>query len=139
MTERNIKLTIAALTLGLAFSIGALAEGLTKDIYKAHKESIEAEYKVAKSACASMGGNQRDICIAQAKGKEKVALAELKANYQPTAKTQYQARIARVEADYAIAKEQCDDRAGDAKDVCVKEAKAAEAAAKADAKAAMKP
>ena len=43
------------------------------------------------------------------------------------------ARIARTEADYAVAKERCDDQAGDAKEVCLKEAKAAEAAAKANA------
>ena len=42
--------------------------------------------------------------------------------------------IAKAEADYRVAKEKCDDSAGNAKDVCLKEAKAAEAAAKAEAK-----
>lgn len=138
MTERNINLSIGTLTLGLVFSIGALAEGFSKDVYKANKEAIEAEYKAAKSACDSMGGNQKDICIAQAKGRESVGLAELKANYQPSPKTQFEARVAKIEADYAVAREQCDDKAGNAKDVCINDAKAAEAAAKADATAAMK-
>jgi hypothetical protein len=35
----------------------------------------------------------------------------------------------------AVAKERCDDSAGNVKDVCVKEAKAAHVSAKADAKA----
>lgn len=71
-------------------------------------------------------------------GKDKIAKAELEASYKPTRKTRYQARVAKAEADYAVAKERCDDLAGNAKDVCVKEAKAAEIAAKADAKVQMK-
>jgi hypothetical protein len=34
--------------------------------------------------------------------------------------------MAKVDADYAVAKEKCDDFSGNAKDVCVKEAKAAQ-------------
>lgn len=138
MTERNINLTIGALTLGLAFCISALAEGITKDSYKLSKESIKADYQAAKSACASMSGNQQDICVARAKGKEKVGLADLEATYRPSPRKHYAALVAKAEADYAVAKEQCDDKAGDAKSGCVKEAKAAEAAAKADAKAILK-
>jgi hypothetical protein len=42
--------------------------------------------------------------------------------------------VAKAEAAYVVAKEKCDDQAGNAKDVCVKEAKAVEAKALADAK-----
>ena len=42
--------------------------------------------------------------------------------------------IAKAEAEYAVAKERCDDQAGNAKDVCVKEAKSAQTAAKANAR-----
>jgi hypothetical protein len=42
--------------------------------------------------------------------------------------------VAKAEVAYAIAKEKCDDKAGNAKDVCVQEAKAAETKALADAK-----
>lgn len=138
MKELDINLTVSALSVGLAFCITALAEGLTKDSYKADKESIVAEYKADKSACSAMSGNPKDICVARAKGKEKVALAELEANYKPSAGNQHQLRVAKAEADYALAREQCDDQAGNAKDVCVKEVKAAAAAAKAEATAAMK-
>ena len=41
---------------------------------------------------------------------------------------------AKAKAAYAVAKERCDDKAGNAKDVCVKEAKAVETKALADAK-----
>ena len=40
-----------------------------------------------------------------------------------------------MEARYEVAKEKCDDQKGDAKNACVKEAKAEEAKGKADIKA----
>jgi hypothetical protein len=134
----TFNLNVIALAVGLAFSAGAMAQSLSKDDYKAGKDKIAAEYKLAKANCASLSGNPKDICVAEAKGKERVGLAELEAGYKPTSKNHYQARVARAEADYAVAKERCDDMAGNVKDVCMKEAKAAEAAAKADAKAQMK-
>jgi hypothetical protein len=45
--------------------------------------------------------------------------------YQNTAATRENARVARARADYDVAIERCDDLAGNPKDVCVKEAKAA--------------
>jgi len=71
-------------------------------------------------------------------GVEKTAKAELEYRYKPTNTTRYEARVARAQADYSAAKERCDDKAGNVKDVCLKEAKAAEITAKADAKAQMK-
>jgi hypothetical protein len=143
MQEREINLTIGALTFGLVFSIGAVAESLSKDRYQTEKDVMEkdvidADHKAAKSACASLSGNRQDICLTRAKGNEDAALAELEARYKPSAKSRHQARIAKADADYAVAREQCDDRGGDARDLCIKQAKAAEAAARAEAAAAMK-
>lgn len=132
MTQLNIK--VIALAIGLAFSAGAMAEGMSKADYKAAKEKIEADHKAAKAACTSLSGNAKDICVVEAKGKEKVAAADLEASYTPGAKTAYKARVAKAEADYAVAKERCDDMAGNAKDVCVKEAKSALVKGRADAK-----
>jgi len=126
------------LAIGFAFSAGAMAQSISKDDYQAGKDKIAAEYKSARAACASLSGNSSDICVAEAKGTEKVAMADLEASYKPTSKTLYQARVAKAEAALAVAKERCDDMAGNAKDVCVKEAKAAATSAKADAKAQMK-
>ena len=66
------------------------------------------------------------------------AKAELEDGYKPTKKTRYNVSIAKAEADYSVAMEKCDDKAGNDKDVCVKEAKAAQTAAKADAKSLLK-
>lgn len=48
------------------------------------------------------------------------------------------AQVAKAEADYAVANEKCDDKVGNDKDICVKEAKAVETSIKADAEAKMK-
>jgi len=134
----TLNLNAIALALCFAFSTGAIAQSMSKNDYKAGKDKISAEYKADKAGCASLSGNPKDICVAEAKGKDKVALAELEASYQPTQKHHYEVRVAKAEAAYAVANERCDDLAGNAKDVCVKEAKAALTTGKADAKAQMK-
>ena len=136
MNELNIAAIAAA--IALAFSAGALAaQGMAKDEYKAGKDKIAAEYKSATAGCGSLSANAKDVCLAQAKGKQKLASAELEASNKPSDKTRYAVTIAKAEANYAVAKEKCDDKAGNDKQVCLKEAKAAETRAKADAKAQM--
>jgi hypothetical protein len=125
---------------GIAFAgVASAADNngtMSRDMYKADKGKIEAQYKVDKDHCSSMKGNAEDICKAEAKGKEKVAKAELEANYKNTPKSRYDARVAQADADYDVAKEKCDDMSGNQQDVCVKEAKAAHTKAKSDAKVA---
>ena len=129
MNKLNIKAIALAVSLG--FSAGAMAQTMSKTDYTASQNKISSDYKAAKAACASLSANAKDICVAEAKGGQKVANAELEASYKPTTKTRYQARVAKAEADYGVANEKCDDLAGNAKDVCVKEAKAAQTTAKA--------
>ena len=132
-------LTMTAIAAAIAATFGGPATaGMSKPDYLASKDRIAAEYKTAKAGCDPLSSNAKDVCMAQAKGGEKVAQAELTASYQPTVKARYDVRLARAEADYSVAKEKCDDRAGNAKDVCVKEAQAVRTTAKADAKAHMK-
>jgi hypothetical protein len=117
------------------FAVGSMsAFAMTKAEHSSAKTQISADYKSAKAGCSSMSGNAKDICMAEAKGAEKVAKADLEARYTGKEKHQYDLRMAKAEAAYSIAKEKCDDRAGNDKDVCMKEAKAAEVKAKADAK-----
>ncbi|MBZ0069769.1 MAG: hypothetical protein K8F26_13260 [Thiobacillus sp.] len=127
-----------AFAVSLTFSAGAMAQNVSKDNYLSVKDKIAADYKLAKASCDSLSGNPNDICMAGAKGNEKVALAELEASYKPTPENRHQARVVRADAEYELAKERCDDRAGNTKDVCMKEAKSVETAAKADARAQMK-
>lgn len=121
--------TAACLLLGTS----AMAQTMSSADFTTSKNRIKAEYKADKKACDSQASNAKDICIAQAKGKEAVAMAELDHSYKPTPKTQYNVSIAKGEAAYHMAKQKCDDLSGNPKDVCEKEAKAALTTAKADA------
>ena len=68
--------------------------------YAAVQDRIDADYKAAKAACDRLSGNAQDICTEQAKGKRKVAEADLQ--YQRSGKAADAAKAAeiRVEADY---------------------------------------
>jgi hypothetical protein len=134
----NLKISGIALAIGFAFGTGALAQGMSESDYKAAKDAIASEYKSTQARCASLSGNSNDICMARARGGESSARAELDATYRPGAKSRHDAQVAKAQADYAVAKERCDDVAGNTKDVCVKEAQAAQTIAKAAAKAQLK-
>lgn len=110
------------------------AFSLTKDEYKAEKDKIEADYKSAKDKCKDMKGNEKDVCQAEAKATEKKAKAKLEADYKNTPRAQRHMVEENAEADYMVAKARCGAKSGNDKDVCVKEAKAAEKSAKAEAK-----
>ena len=137
---RNLKLDrlLQGFVIGLAVPTLALAAAMSSADYSAAKDRAATEYKAARAQCDSMSGNQKDVCIAQAKAAEKRAVAEAEAQYKNTDKARADARIAAAEADYDVAKAKCDARTGNDKDVCMKEAKAAEVKAKADAKASEK-
>ena len=128
----NLKASLIVAAM-LALSVGQ-AQAMTKPEYKADKARISADYKTDKAACAPMKANAKDICIEEAKAKEKVAKAELEFAYTGKPADQTKVAKAKAEAAYAVAKEKCDDQTGNAKDVCVKEAKAVEVKALADAK-----
>ncbi|MBK8817284.1 MAG: hypothetical protein IPN42_18060 [Methylococcaceae bacterium] len=119
---------IRAMSLAIYFSVnsGAMAEeSLPIDKYESLGKHIDAEYAADKAECEKREGNLKDICDASVKGKMNIAKAELEYNYKPNAKTFYNARIAQADADYSVATEKCDDKKGNAADVCEKEADAA--------------
>ena len=126
------KMTFLAAALSLACS-GAIAAD-SKD-NKAEKQRIEAEAKAAKEKCKDMKGNAKDICMAEAKGNEKVAKAELALKEKDTPKNRYDVAAAKADAQYGVAKEKCDDMKGKDKKACEKDAKAARDDAKKAAKA----
>ena len=134
-TTQHCKSLIASAALCAAFGASsAFAATMTRAEYGSTKDRVSADYKADKSACATMSGNQKDICQEQAKGKEKVARAELEYNYTGKMSDSNKIAVVKADATYAVAKEMCDDKAGNVKDVCVAEAKAAHTKALADAK-----
>lgn len=111
------------------------AHALTNDEAKVQKDRIEADYKAAHSACEQQSGNAKDVCISDAKGKRDVAEAELEYNRTGKAKDADKLAKTRAKAAYDTAKQKCDALKGNDKDVCMKEAKAAETRALAETKA----
>ena len=128
---RPLAVALAAL---LCLGTAQAATNFSRDTYQGAKAEIKAGYKTDKAACVSLKDNAKDICVEQAKAGEKVALAQLEANYSGNPKDEAKLHTAQYEARYAVAKEKCDDQSGNAKDVCVQEAKTARDKAKADAK-----
>ncbi|MBC8057247.1 MAG: hypothetical protein H7Y61_11785 [Rhizobiales bacterium] len=113
---------------------GAFAAAGNKPDYDAAKDRISAEYKADKVVCDGYSGNKKDICSEQAKGKEKVARAEAEYNYTGKPADMNKVAVAKADTDYAVAKEMCDEKGGNEKDVCRTEAKATHDKAMADAK-----
>lgn len=117
----------------LPFSV-AHAQTLSKADNKAGKTRISADYKTDRSACNALASNAKDICVEEAKAKEKVARAELEYSYTGKPADRNKVLVTKAKTAYEVAKERCDDLSGNAKDVCVQEAKAVEKKALADAK-----
>ncbi len=134
MKKLNTLRAALTVTAALMLPLAHAATGMPKADYEAGKTRISASHKANKAACVSLAGNAKDICEEEAKGQEKVARAELEFAY--TGKPRDGEKVAEVKAEsaYAVAKEKCDDLAGNPKDVCEQEAKAAQAKALADAK-----
>ena len=130
-----MKTTLVAAALSLACAVPAFAaDAMSKDQVKAEKERIAADYKAAKEKCKDLKGNAKDICMAEAKGNEKVAKADLDVKQKDTPKARYNLAVAKSDMEYHVAKEKCDDMKGKDKKACEKDAKAAHDQAKKQAK-----
>ncbi len=82
-----------------------------------------------------MSGNAKDVCMKEAKAKEKIAMAEQEAQRKGTPHAQYEVLVTKAKENYEVAKEKCDDLKGADKPACKKQAKADESKALAEAKA----
>jgi len=110
------------------------AHALRTNGYQTTKESIAADAKTANAACDKLAGNANDVCEAQVKGDQNVALAELEYRHSGTEADRAAVAMAKSDAAFSVAKEMCDDKVGNAKDVCLKQADAVHVKANAQAK-----
>ncbi len=138
MIQASVRTSAQICAFAAAILLVGSAGAVTKDEYRASKDRISTEYKAAKAKCDAMSGQPKSVCVAEAKAAEKRAKAHAEADYENTPKALEKAVIADAEATYMVAREQCNSKTGNDKDVCVKAAKAAETKTKADAKAARK-
>jgi len=122
-------------------SFAAPTVGLNHDpaTYRNATQKAATEYKQAVEKCDAMKANDKDVCMAEAKlARMKTESAAL-SKYSNSTISREKARTSMADAEYALAKERCDDKSGADKDECVNNAKSVHTAALADAKAGRAP
>ena len=133
-----MKLNFAILFAGILFGLSGAVLSATpeaKATYTAANDKAATDYKAVSAQCNAITGNPKDVCNAEAKAARVQAEGQATMQYEGTDAARISARKNMAEANYDVAKAKCGSQTGNAKDVCVKEAKAALVAAKADATA----
>lgn len=116
--KKSIVVAIGATLFGISF--GALADD---PAYKAAKSQADAVYDKDVEHCDTLSGNDKDVCVKAAKAKLTAAEADAKAQHKAS-DARKDANEDKLEADYKVAKERCDNFSGSEKDACQERAKA---------------
>jgi hypothetical protein len=102
---------------------------LTKEAYEKAEAAIHAQHAADKKACERVKAEAKDLCQAQAEGRQKAERAGLEARYRRTPEASLEARNVTAEANYEVDKEKCELMKRKLRKKCLKEAKAAREAA----------
>ncbi len=97
--------------------------GKTGDASKLAVAKADSAYGVAKEKCDAMSGNEKDVCVKQAKADHTRATADAKMNRE-VSESRQDAAADKRDAAYNVAKEKCGALSGDAKTSCLTDAKA---------------
>jgi hypothetical protein len=130
--QHAIALVVAALCAGGAH---AATTPEAKAAYNQAKDNAAVAYKAARAQCDAITGNPKDVCVEEAKAARVRTEQEAEAYYKNTLKAYTASRLKIASANYDLDRARCGALAGNDKDVCVSQAKAALVAAQADAKA----
>jgi osmotically-inducible protein OsmY len=103
--------------------------------YRNATQKAAADYKDAVAKCNGMSGNDKDVCMAEAKVARTRTESDALSKYANTAASREKARTNLAEAEYSLAKARCGAKSGADKDDCMNNAKSVHTAALADAKA----
>ena len=103
---------------------GAAYKNTLKAYTQARMRIADANYARDKARCGALAGNDRDVCLKQAKATLVAAQADATAD-RKTIEARNNAREDKLTAEYRVALEKCDAFAGAAKDQCVQAAKTA--------------
>jgi hypothetical protein len=114
-------LSVAA--LGIRAAVDTPRTLMSPDIHQSLKRELEASARLALAKCRDVTGTERDVCKAEARAAERVALADLSARYHGTYAAQEEAASARAKASFDVAKVRCTAKSADARVDCLKEAR----------------
>jgi hypothetical protein len=103
---------------------GAAYKNTLKSYTQARMRIADANYDRDKARCGAVTGNNRDVCIKQAKATLIAAQADATAD-RKMIEARSNAREDKLTAEYRVALQKCDAFAGAAKDQCVDAAKTA--------------
>ncbi len=129
-----MKKILAILLAGVA-AMGTAAAADGTEATRIVVDKAAADYKAAKAQCNSLKSNAKTICVDEAKAARAHAEADaiaLDTTLSQRARTK--AQVAAVDADYALARAQCNDKKGADKTTCVDSAKASHTIALNDAR-----
>jgi hyperosmotically inducible periplasmic protein len=128
--------TLLATVAGASFAAAPTA-ALNHDpaTYRNLTQKAESEYRAATAKCDAQSGNDKDICMAEARLARTRTEADVLSKYNNTAAGRARTRTNVADAEYALAKARCDAKSGADKDNCMDNAKSVHTAALADARA----
>jgi hypothetical protein len=101
---------------------GALYSNTLKAYTESRLRIAAANYDLDRTRCDALTGNDKDVCLSQAKATQVAARADAKAD-KKAIEARNDARDDKITAEYKVALEKCDAFAGAAKDQCVSAAK----------------
>ena len=120
----------AAIVIGMTLSATAPADETSRENKRAADlkydrtvRQAKADYKVARAKCNNLRGNDKDICMKEAKAAETTSMSSAKAA-KKNAGANAEAHADSRSAEFKAAKQKCESMSGDAKDICKKEAEA---------------
>jgi osmotically-inducible protein OsmY len=127
--------TLLATAAGSSFAFAPTA-ALNHDpaTYRNATQKAAADYKVAATKCNAMSGNDKEVCLAEAKASRARTEADAFARYNTSDEGKAKAKARVADADYTLAKAKCGAMSGAEKDSCLNNAKSVHTAALADAK-----
>jgi osmotically-inducible protein OsmY len=133
---KSLLATLLATAAGATFAAAPTA-ALNHDpaTYRNVSQKAATEYKAATAKCDAKSGNDKDVCVAEAKAARARTESDAIAKYNNSEKGRASARNKVAEAEYEVAKAKCDAMSGADKDGCMDNAKSVRTAALADAKA----
>jgi osmotically-inducible protein OsmY len=133
---KTLLATLLATAAGATFAAAPTA-ALNHDpaTYRNVTQKAASEYKAATAKCDAKKGNDKDVCMAEAKAARTRTESNAVAKYNNSEQGRASARSKVAEADYDVAKVKCDAKSGADKDSCLDNAKSVRTAALADAKA----
>jgi osmotically-inducible protein OsmY len=128
--------TLFATAAGAAFAAPTFALNHDPASYRAVTQKAAADYKTATAKCVSMSGNDKDVCLAEAKLSRTRTESDALSQYNNSPKGREKARSSLADAEYDLAKAKCGAKTGADKDDCMNNAKSVHTAALADARTA---